>query len=100
MNGTIYVLGGKNSYWGGPRCNNVEAYTPGEDAWRVVGETPEEQLDFSACGFQDRIYLFGGRWSGLLNTCFSYDPKNNEWSEIEKMNEGRVSASCCVFAEK
>ena len=58
MNGKIYVLGGKNSYSGGRRCRNVEAYTPGEDAWRVVGETPDEQLDFCACAFQDRIYLF------------------------------------------
>ena len=101
MNGTIYVLGGSKSD-GGPYRRSVAAYTPGEDAWRVVGRTPVVQNDLCVCAFQDRLYLFGGCSLGLnpLKTCFSYDPTKNEWSDVEQMNEARRSAACCVFAGK
>ena len=102
LNGTIYVFS-RNCHIGSNETLDVEAYTPGETSWRVVGKRPSEHKRFCACAFEDRIYLLGGDLnvtSNATRTCFSYDPQNNDWREIEKMRKKRTLAACCVFAGK
>jgi DNA-binding CsgD family transcriptional regulator/N-acetylneuraminic acid mutarotase len=90
--GELYVPGGR--LVDGQPTATVEAYSPSQDAWRLIASLPQPLfggLTLSDGGF---LYVFGG-WDGekYLDTVFKYDPSADSWRPLPPMPEARAFAA-------
>jgi N-acetylneuraminic acid mutarotase len=91
VNGTIYLMGGKE-YWGdGPLYHELdvnEVYDPAANSWTSDVRMPVPAFGFSSAVVDGKIYLFGGARQLLegfnnltsVSSTQVYDPANYTWS--------------------
>ena len=94
MKGEVYVIGGvgvDRSYI------SIEKYSFFTKTWSKVTELPQERYYFCTSAFMGKIYILGGGYRGMFNSCFQLDAKNSEWKEVASMNDARYCAACTTF---
>ena len=110
--GVIYAIGGQNSSYeirlnaspsrqivdGAEKIlRSVERYDPVGNEWSYVNELHQTRCDHSACVWNRKIYVFGGK-NYLGETVFEiecYDPATDTWSIVGKIGH---EPSCIVIA--
>ena len=58
LRGEVFVFSGiddENNF-----IESVEKYSPSNNTWTVVTNMADKRLNFSACAFIDKIFIFGG----------------------------------------
>lgn len=83
-NGKLYVAGGFPN-------GTVECYDPDTDEWSVLAPMCHERCNAEMVGHNGYLYVFGGRGYAFRNfDAFEeierYDPTENEWSVIAKVD--------------
>jgi len=102
-NGKIYTFGGSNIY--GEVRDTIDVYDVATDAWTAgIADLPQPTVGLAATAFGERIYLFGGSTStdmfapqAYLSSCYVFDPKTGEISEIAPMPTARFNASAMPY---
>ena len=97
LKGEVYVMAcGKSNA-------PVEKYSPLTKTWNEVADKFDGRVNFCACAFMDKIYMFGGSWcTNITNSCLQFDTtKENRldefWKETSVMTVERRHAACVVF---
>jgi DNA-binding CsgD family transcriptional regulator len=87
--GEIFVPGGRLA--DGTPTNVVEAYSPTNNAWRVIQSLPRPIAGGLALSDGSSLYLFGG-WDGerYLDTAYVYDPAGDSWRPLPPMSQPRA----------
>lgn len=90
--GEIYVPGGR--LVDGSVTAVVEAYSPANDAWRLVTALPQPVAGGLTLSDGSFLYLFGG-WDGsnYLDTAYVYDPAADSWRPLPSMDQPRAFAA-------
>lgn len=109
----IYLIGGGHAF--GKICDANEAYNPVDDTWEEKTPIPNPRAGCSASTFNNKIYVFGGGWTGLnldnpdeplgyysvsYNFTDVYDPNNNTWSVASPAPIELYSCQSVVFEDK
>jgi DNA-binding CsgD family transcriptional regulator/N-acetylneuraminic acid mutarotase len=90
--GEIYVPGGLSA--DGQPTAAVEAYSPSQDAWRLIASLPQPVAGGLAIAEGGFLYLFGGRnEAGVLDTAYVYDPGGDSWRPIAPLPQPRSGAT-------
>jgi N-acetylneuraminic acid mutarotase len=91
VNGTIYLIGGKE-YWGdGPLYHELdvnEVYDPASDSWTTEAQMPVPVFGYASAVVEGKIYVFGGarqlseEFEDLtsISSTQVYDTANRTWS--------------------
>jgi N-acetylneuraminic acid mutarotase len=91
VNGTIYLIGGKE-YWGdGPLYHELdvnEVYDPTSNSWTTEARMPVPAFGYSSAVVDGKIYVFGGARQLLegfnnltsVSSTQVYDAANHTWS--------------------
>jgi N-acetylneuraminic acid mutarotase len=91
VNGTIYLIGGKE-YWGdGPLYHELdvnEAYDPASDSWTTETQMPVPAFGYASAVVDGKIYVFGGARQLLegfnnltsVSSTQVFDAANHTWS--------------------
>ena len=101
LKGDIYVFWGHSPL---ERCmRSVARYSLIVKCWNEVAETPgflQKYLpdSFCACGFIDKVFIFGGYQ--YHTCCLQFDTINCDFEKLAGMIEPREHAACAVFEEK
>jgi N-acetylneuraminic acid mutarotase len=106
----IYVIGGDVDRTRPPDGTN-EAYDPTTDSWATKASLPTPRGGYSASTACDKIYVFGGGWSGLnpetmnyqfifYNFTDVYDPINDSWSTVAPPPIPIYTCQSVAFEEK
>ncbi|TKW03910.1 hypothetical protein SEVIR_7G074100v4 [Setaria viridis] len=85
VNGVIYVAGGFGP--DGDSLSSVEAYNPQKNKWILIQSLRRSRWGCFACGFNDKLYVMGGRSSFTIGNSRSvdvYDPDRRSWDEIKR----------------
>ncbi|XP_050413334.1 kelch-like protein 12 isoform X1 [Patella vulgata] len=101
LGGCIYALGGFNTR----RVNTVERYNPQVDQWTYISCMNKERSHLKAVVTANMIYVMGGKsysssYGGarkVLNTCETYDPSTNKWTNVKPMNHSRCMFGATAF---
>ena len=102
----VYVFGGLHNVCNYRMITSVEKYSPITNAWKVVASIYDARRLYCTCGYEDRIYLFGGNYHiapnpmTAISSCLQFDATNYEWKEIARMKQERTSAACAIFNGK
>jgi DNA-binding CsgD family transcriptional regulator/N-acetylneuraminic acid mutarotase len=90
--GEIYVLGGRMA--DGTVTNQVEVYSPANDAWRAAAALPQPLSGGLVLTDGSFLYLFGG-WNSTtyLADSYLYDPAADTWRPLPAMSEPRAFAA-------
>ena len=90
--GELYVPGGR--LVDGQPTAAVEAYSPSQDAWRLIASLPQPLSGGLTLSDGAFLYVFGG-WDGeeYLDTAFKYDPSADSWRPLPPMPEARAFAA-------
>ena len=101
LRGEVFVFSGINNE--NIFIESVEKYSPSNNTWTVVTNMADKRLNFSACAFIDKIFIFGGYRSNenddysATNSCLGFSAKYSSWNEVTSMSVARESSSCVVF---
>ena len=90
----VYCFGGYDSEI--KALNTCEAYCRKSGSWYSIAPLPEylsSTFWISICSFMNNVYVFGD----LDFNNWVYDPSQNNWQKIAKMNVERTQSSCAVF---
>ncbi|CAO2034706.1 unnamed protein product [Urochloa humidicola] len=85
VNGVIYVAGGFGP--DGENLSSVESYNPQQNKWILIQSLRRPRWGCFACGFNDKLYVMGGRSSFTIGNSRSvdvYDPDHCSWEEIKR----------------
>ena len=86
VNDTIYVIGGIRGYLNNldyTGLKTVEAYNTNTGEWTSKAEMPTKRWGHSAVAYNGKIYVFGGRSTGVPYSSIEvYDPQFNTWETI------------------
>ncbi len=97
LDGTVYVMGGRN----GDRYDVVERYDSVEDAWETMAPMPSAQAFIVAAAVDGRIYVIGGSDAGgKLGTVQEYNPVSDTWRIRNPMPTPRGDAVAGVVDNK
>ena len=84
--------------------STVERYNTLTNTCEVVADVKDINNDgniscYSACAFNDRIFLTGGYddWEAIANYCYELNLNDFSWQEKSRMREAREDPSSCVF---
>jgi DNA-binding CsgD family transcriptional regulator len=90
--GEIFVIGGRLT--DGRPTAVVEAYSPANNAWRLITALPKPISGGLALSDGSRLYLFGG-WDGenYLADIYSYNPNADVWEPLPSMSVSRAFAT-------
>jgi DNA-binding CsgD family transcriptional regulator len=90
--GELYVPGGR--LVDGQPTAVVEAYSPSQDAWRLIASLPQPLSGGLTLSDGAFLYVFGG-WNGeeYLDTAFKYDPSADSWRPLPPMPEAVIFAA-------
>ena len=91
----IYCIGSRdfNCYIN----DSFDVYCRRTDRWDSLDEPPILGVEFCACSFMGKIYVFGGCCSKRNSV---YDPESNSWKQLANMIKYRYESSCTVFQGK
>jgi DNA-binding CsgD family transcriptional regulator/N-acetylneuraminic acid mutarotase len=90
--GEIYVPGGLTA--DGQPTDVVEAYSPSQDAWRLIASLPQPVAGGLAIAEGGFLYFFGGRnETGALDTAYVYDPGGDSWRPIAPLPQPRFGVT-------
>ncbi|CAN6248290.1 unnamed protein product [Urochloa humidicola] len=84
VNGVIYAAGGFGP--DGENMSSVESYNPQQNKWILIQSLRRPRWGCFACGFNDKLYVMGGRSSFTIGNSRSvdvYDPDHCSWEEIK-----------------
>lgn len=97
--GEIYVPGGRLA--NGQPTSVVEAYSPANNAWRLVAPLPRPAAGGLALSDGSFLYFFGG-WDGeqALDDAYQYDAGADRWRPLPPMSETRAFAAGGVVTGK
>lgn len=99
MNDRIYSFGGISI--GQIPLDIVEYYDINENKWTYVGTMPTAFVAGCVVKYKDVFYVMGGRNGvGKHDTCYTFKPQSNEWTEISSLNIGRFNFGACVLNDK
>lgn len=91
----LYVYGGKskeNGYNSEIYLFNTENQTM--EIVNVTGEKPRPRAGHSAVVYNEKMYIFGGKYSkGILSDLWSFDFKDKKW-KMETLNDFNFSRKC------
>ena len=86
VNDTIYVIGGIRGYLNAldyTGLKTVESYDITTGQWNSKAEMPTKRWGHSAVAYNGKIYVFGGRSTGVPYSSIEvYDPQFNTWETI------------------
>ena len=86
VNETFYVIGGIRGYLNAldyTGLDTVEAYDINTGQWTSKAEMPTKRWGHSAVAYNGKIYVFGGRSTGVPYSSIEvYDPEFNTWETI------------------
>ena len=99
----IYTFGGSNIY--GEVRDTIDVYDVAADTWTAgIARLPQPTVGLAATALGELIYLFGGSTStdifaaqNYLSTCYAFDPKTGEISEITPMPGARFKTSAMPY---
>jgi N-acetylneuraminic acid mutarotase len=91
VNGTIYLIGGKEYWEDGPLYHELdvnEVYDPASDSWTTETHMPVPAFGYASAVVEGKIYVFGGARQLLegfknlesVSSTQVYDPANQTWS--------------------
>jgi N-acetylneuraminic acid mutarotase len=91
VNGTIYLIGGKDYWEDGPLYHELdvnEVYDPSSDSWTTETPIPVPAFGYASAVVDGKIYVFGGARQLLegyknlesVSSTQVYDPANQTWS--------------------
>jgi len=104
VNGTIYLIGGKE-YWGdGPLYHELdvnEVYDPVSDSWTTESPMPVPTFGYASAVVDGKIYVFGGarqvsdEFKNLISVSSTqvYDTTNQTWSSKANLPANRSYAA-------
>lgn len=97
---TAYFGTGLNSWWSSEK--SFYALNLENETWTEVASMPDGKERQYALGFSDahnKGYVFGGyNGTTFLNDLWSFDPAENEWTELASLPSiGRSGMSCFVI---
>ena len=111
VGGLVYVIGGfeqpiKNHPEQIEISRTVEVYDPQLDKWAITTALPVPLHHAGAVGLDGILYVIGGfspsesnAWSPV-NTLYRFDPKADEWNELQAMPTPRGALAVTVVQGK
>ncbi|XP_066346613.1 F-box/kelch-repeat protein At1g67480-like [Miscanthus floridulus] len=85
VKGVIYVAGGFGL--AGDSLSSVEAYNPQQNKWTLIESLRRPRWGCFGCGFNDKLYIMGGRSSFTIGNTRSvdvYEPDLHTWEELKR----------------
>ena len=85
VKGVIYVVGGFGL--AGNSLSIVEAYNPQQNKWTLIESLRRPRWGCFGCGFNDKLYVMGGRSSFTIGNTRSvdvYEPDLRTWEELKR----------------
>lgn len=99
VNGTIYVVGGRDTGGVGLKAN--EAYDPATDSWSARQEMITGRESPGVVELGGKIYAIGGVTGATYHASAEvYDPSTNTWTGLESMPTARFAVSAVVVNER
>lgn len=98
VKGVIYVAGGLGL--AGNSLSSVEAYNPQQNKWTLIESLRRPRWGCFGCGFNDKLYIMGGRSSFTIGNTRSvdvYEPDRHTWEELKR---GCVMATSHAVLDK
>ncbi|MFI5303858.1 MAG: Kelch repeat-containing protein [Nitrospiria bacterium] len=100
----IWVMGG-GAFKDGrfQNFNLIEIFDPKNEKWgrREDLKLPWPSAGISVCTWKERVFIFGGNdGERISNRSAVYNPKGNQWEELEPMPEPRAAASAAVIKDR
>jgi N-acetylneuraminic acid mutarotase len=104
VNGTIYLIGGKDYWEEGPLYHQLdvtEVYTPVSDSWTTETPMPIPAFGYASAAVDGKIYAFGGarqvsdEFKNLISGSSTqvYDTVNQTWSSKANLPANRSYAA-------
>ena len=88
VKGDLYVFGGQISK--GKKLI-VDKYSFTSKTWIQVAKMCDDRINFCACAFMDKIFVFGGVKDGIkTNSCLQFATSNNSWKEVSRTRQDQV----------
>ena len=102
LRGNVYIFGDFDDR--DDTIKKVEMYSHLTKTCKVIANiediNTDEYRNYTACGFMDKIYLFGGYDDFERHLCIEFDTKDYSWKKISEMLERRERTTGCVFKEQ
>lgn len=100
LDGILYVVGGEETFGGGPELSTLYAYDPKTDSWTRKADMPTARRWAAACVLDGIIYVLGG--GGFLtpptDAVEAYDPKTDTWVSRAPLPTPRSGVASCAVS--